>query len=182
MGVLGKNGRGLIEETGVEDDVDFIVGTFSKSLGSVGGFCTSRHPELELVRYSARPYIFTASPAPSIIASTRVALRKLQDGRALREHLQHSADRLYDALSNAGFKLGPHPGPVIAIHVDEPEQALVWWKQLLEQGIYVNLVLPPATPTGGALLRCSLSAAHTEAQVDRIQEALCGLRAAGGHA
>jgi len=176
MGVLGTNGRGLIEESGVEDAVDFIVGTFSKSLGSVGGFCTSRHPELELVRYSARSYIFTASPTPSVIASTRVALRKLRDGRDLREHLWHNANRLFDALGKAGFKLGPHPGPVIAIEMDDPNQGLIWWKKLLEQGIYVNLVLPPATPTGGALLRCSLSAAHSNAQVDRIQEALCGLR------
>jgi len=176
MGVLGETGRGLIEETGVEDAVDFIVGTFSKSLGSVGGFCTSRHPELELVRYNARPYIFTASPAPSIIASTRVALRILRDGRDLRKHLRHSANRLYKALGQAGFRLGPEPGPVIAIQMDQVEQALVWWKQLLEQGVYVNLVLPPATPTGGALLRCSLSAAHTDSQVDRIRDALCGLR------
>jgi 8-amino-7-oxononanoate synthase len=181
MGVLGETGRGLIEEAGVEDAVDFVVGTFSKSLGSVGGFCTSRHPELELVRYSARPYIFTASPAPSIIASTRVALRILRDGRDLREHLWRNAKRLYNGLEQAGFTLGPEPGPVIAMQMDNTEQALVWWRQLLEQGVYVNLVLPPATPTGGPLLRCSLSAAHTDAQVDRIQEALCGLRA-GDHA
>jgi 8-amino-7-oxononanoate synthase len=181
MGVLGETGRGLIEEAGVEDAVDFVVGTFSKSLGSVGGFCTSRHPELELVRYSARPYIFTASPAPSIIASTRVALRMLRDGRDLREHLWRNAKRLYNGLEQAGFTLGPEPGPVIAMQMDNTEQALVWWRQLLEQGVYVNLVLPPATPTGGPLLRCSLSAAHTDAQVDRIQEALCGLRA-GDHA
>ena len=70
---------------------------------------------------------------------------------------------------------------MIAMQMDNTEQALVWWRQLLEQGVYVNLVLPPATPTGGPLLRCSLSAAHTDAQVDRIQEALCGLRA-GDHA
>jgi 8-amino-7-oxononanoate synthase len=182
MGVLGETGRGLIEEAGVEDAVDFIVGTFSKSLGSVGGFCTSRHPELELVRYRARPYIFTASPAPSIIASTRVALRILRDGRELREHLWKSANRLYEGLKQDGFKLGPEPGPVIAIRVDDKEQALVWWRQLVQQGVYVNLVLPPATPTGGALLRCSLSAAHSDDQVDRIQEALHGLRAAGAPA
>jgi 8-amino-7-oxononanoate synthase len=181
MGVLGETGRGLIEETGVEDAVDFIVGTFSKSLGSVGGFCTSRHPELELLRYNARPYIFSASPAPSVIASTRVALKILHDGRELRKHLWKSANRLYEALEHAGFRLGPQPGPVIAIQVDQVEQALGWWKQLLELGVYVNLVLPPATPTGGALLRCSLSAAHSDAQVDRIRDALCGLRTADGH-
>ena len=178
LGVLGTNGRGLAEEAGVEDAVDFIVGTFSKSLGSVGGFCTSRHPQLEYMRYNARPYIFTASPAPSVIASTRVALQILRDGQDLRERLWRNANRLYSALQDAGLRLGPEPSPVIAIQVESTEQALVWWKQLLEQGVYVNLVLPPATPTGGALLRCSLSAAHTDAQIDQLQVALCGLRAA----
>jgi 8-amino-7-oxononanoate synthase len=176
LGVLGTNGRGLAEEAGVEDAVDFIVGTFSKSLGSVGGFCTSRHPQLEYMRYNARPYIFTASPAPSVIASTRVALQILRDGQDLRERLWRSANRLYSALQEAGFRLGPEPSPVIAIQVDSTEQALVWWKQLLEQGVYVNLVLPPATPTGGPLLRCSLSAAHTDAQIEQLKVALCGLR------
>ena len=74
LGVLGDNGRGLAEEAGVEDGVDFVVGTFSKSLGAIGGFCVSNHPELDLVRYANRPYIFTASSSPSIIASTRQAL------------------------------------------------------------------------------------------------------------
>ena len=75
FGVLGKHGRGLAEEAMVEDSVDFVIGTFSKSLGSIGGFCSSNHPELDLIRLSSRPYIFTASSAPSVIASTRAALK-----------------------------------------------------------------------------------------------------------
>lgn len=178
LGVLGATGRGLAEDLGVEAGVDFIVGTFSKSLGSVGGYCTSRHPELELLRYSARSYIFSASSAPSVVASTRVALQRLREGRHLRERLWANVNQLYGTLAAAGFRLGPEPSPVVAILMDSQEQALLWWQRLLEQGIYVNLVMPPATPTGGALLRCSLSAAHTEAQVGRIAEALVGLRAA----
>jgi 8-amino-7-oxononanoate synthase len=176
LGILGATGRGLTEESGLEDSVDFIVGTFSKSLGSVGGFCTSRHPQLELMRYSARPYVFTASLTPAVVASTRVALRLLRDRPHLRDRLWRNVDRLYLALSEAGFRLGPEPSPVIGIHVDGKEQALAWWMRLLEQGVYVNIVLPPATPTGGALLRCSLSAAHTDAQVNQIGEAFYGLR------
>jgi 8-amino-7-oxononanoate synthase len=84
VGVLGKQGRGLAEEAGVEDDVDFVVGTFSKSLGTIGGFCVSNHPQLELVRCVSRPYIFTASPSPSIIASTRAALKILRTRPELR--------------------------------------------------------------------------------------------------
>ena len=129
LGVLGATGRGLAEEAGVEEAVDFIVGTFSKSLGSVGGFCTSRHPELELIRYSARPYMFTASPIPSVVASTRVALRILRDRRDLRERLWNNVNRLYGTLQQAGFQLGPEPSPVIAIQVGSREQALIWWKR-----------------------------------------------------
>ncbi len=182
LGVLGATGRGLTEELGVEDAVDFIVGTFSKSLGAVGGFCTSRHPELELMRYSARSYIFSASLVPSVVASTRVALRILRERQDLRERLWGNVNHLYHALSTAGFRLGPEPSPVIAMMVESKDQALVWWRRLLEQGVYVNVVLPPATPTGGALLRCSLSAAHTEDQVERIREALCGLGATDARA
>jgi 8-amino-7-oxononanoate synthase len=175
VGVLGATGRGLAQQAGVEDAVDFVVGTFSKSLGSVGGFCVSRHPELDLVRYKARSYVFTASLAPSVVASTRVALRILEAGHTLREQLWRNANRLYQSLEQAGCRLGPHPGPVVAIEVDSKEQALMWWRRLLDQGVYVNLVLPPATPTGTCLLRCSLSAAHSVAQVDHIAEAMTAL-------
>jgi len=175
LGVLGANGRGLAEAAGVEQDVDFIVGTFSKSLGSVGGFCTSRHPQLDLVRYAIRAYIFTASMAPSVIASTRAALSQLQDRPTLRRRLWRNVEQLYPPLKAAGFRLGPQPGPVVAVEVGSQRQALTWWRQLLAAGVYVNLVLPPATPSGRCLLRCSLSAAHSPEQVGRIRDAFLAL-------
>ncbi len=176
MGVMGKTGRGLAEELGVEDDVDFIVGTFSKSLGSVGGYCVSKHPELELVRYAIRPYIFTASLAPSVIASTRKALEIIETRLELRTRLWDNARRLYDGLKGMGFKTGPTASPVVAVEAGEMEQAVSWWNRLMENGVYVNLVLPPATPTNICLLRCSMSAAHTPEQVDRILDAYATLR------
>ena len=182
LGVLGATGRGLCQEGGVEDDVDLVVGTFSKSLGSVGGFCVSRHPELDLMRYAVRSYIFTASPAPSVIASTRVALRILREGAELRERLWRNVHHLYDGLAGAGFRLGPQPSPVVAVEVGSQEQALVWWHDLLAQGVYVNLVLPPATPSGTCLLRCSLSAAHSPEQVAAILAAFLALRPIAGEA
>jgi 8-amino-7-oxononanoate synthase len=175
MGVFGTRGRGLAEALGVDDNVDFIVGTFSKSLGSVGGFCVSNRPELELIRMAARSYIFTASPTPSVVASTRAALRLIHDHPELRERLWNNSRRLYDALSRAGFRLGPQPGPVVAVFVDDPTRAVAWWHQLLEQGVYVNLVIPPATPSTSCLLRCSISAAHTTEQVNQIAEAFVSL-------
>ncbi|QSV46802.1 serine palmitoyltransferase [Geobacter benzoatilyticus] len=168
LGVLGKKGRGLVEEDGCMGDVDFIVGTFSKSLGAIGGFCVSNHPELDLVRYASRSYLFTASPSPATIASVRQALQALAAGADLRERLWANARKLYEGLSELGYRLGPEPTPVVAVYMGSKEETLACWKELLDNGIYVNLVLPPAAPEGKSLLRCSVSAAHTEEQVKRI--------------
>ncbi len=175
LGVLGENGRGLAEEAGVEEDVDFIVGTFSKSLGAIGGYCASNHTELEIIRYANRPYVFTASPSPSIIASTRKALAALRAQPELRQRLWENANRLYQHFKDLGLRVGPEPSPIVAVRLDNKEDAIQKWCQLLDQGIYVNLVLPPATPDGGALLRCSMSADHSPEQVDRIMDAFDGV-------
>jgi len=175
MGVLGQMGRGLAEEADCLDDVDFIVGTFSKSLGTIGGFCVSNHPELELVRYASRSYIFTASPSPATIASVRQALQLLASGTDLRERLWRNTHQLYQGLAELGFKLGPEPTPVVAIYMGSKEETLFGWKYLLDHGVYVNLVLPPAAPDGTSLLRCSVSAAHTPEQIERLLTAFKGL-------
>jgi 8-amino-7-oxononanoate synthase len=171
LGVLGKNGRGMAEEAGVERDVDFVIGTFSKSLGAIGGYCASDHPELDLIRYANRPYVFTASASPSIIASTRKALGIIISQPQLRCRLWDNAHRLYNRLSDLGLRLGPEPSPIIAVRFDQREQAFAVWSRLIERGVYVNLVLPPATPDGSSLLRCSVSAGHTPEQIDAIGNA-----------
>ncbi|WNM60386.1 serine palmitoyltransferase [Candidatus Nitrospira neomarina] len=168
LGVLGQHGRGLAEETGVEQDVDCIVGTFSKSLGSTGGFGVSFHPEFELIRYTSRPYIFTASPCPSVVASTRATICIIQTHPELRQHLWDNSRNLYEGLTKSGYRLGAEVGPIIAAMVPNKELALAMWQQLLENGIYVNLMIPPATPNGECLLRCSVSAAHTHTQIEKI--------------
>ena len=175
LGVLGQNGRGLAEEAGVEDSVDFVIGTFSKSLGAIGGFCSSNHPELNLMRYASRPYVFTASSSPSTIASTRTALRVMRAKPELKHQLWHNANLLYSRLHGLDFNVGPEASPIIAVQYTNVKDALVIWNGLLELGIYVNMVLPPATPDGGALLRCSLSAAHTTAQIEKIGDAFASL-------
>jgi 8-amino-7-oxononanoate synthase len=177
LGVLGQKGRGLVEEVGCLDEVDFIVGTFSKSLGTIGGFCVSNHPELDLVRYASRSYIFTASPSPATIASVRQALQLLAAGSELRERLWQNARHLYDGLAQLGFTLGPEPTPVVAVYMESKEATLFGWKKLLEQGVYVNLVLPPAAPEGKSLLRCSVSAVHTHEQINHIIKAFSAMSA-----
>jgi len=176
LGVLGAQGRGLAEEAGVETAVDFVIGTFSKSLGTIGGFCVSDHPELELVRYACRPYVFTASPAPSVVASARAALAALRTGPELRRRLWDNARQLYGRLRDLGLALGPEVSPIVAVLMASPEQGVAVWRGLLERGVYVNLVLPPAAPNGGCLLRCSISAAHTSAQIEVVVEAFRATR------
>ena len=174
LGVLGE--RGLVEIANEHDSVDFITGTFSKSLGATGGFCVSDLPELDLIRISSRPYVFTASMCPSVIASTRAALAQLRKRPELRDDLWRNANRLYEHLQSLGYELGPHPSPVIAAMVSDIEEALALWTGLLKRGVYVNLVFPPATPKTCYLLRCSVSAAHSTAQIDRICDAFSDSR------
>ena len=170
MGVLGPTGRGLAEEAGVEEDVDFIVGTFSKSLGSVGGFCVSDVDDFDLLRVVSRPYMFTASLPPSVIASTLQALDRLQAEPGLRTRLMHNAKRLYDGLNTLGFTTGPVANPIVAVAMPDKECAIAFWNALLNGGVYLNLALPPATPNNTPLLRSSISAAHTNEQIDRAVE------------
>jgi 8-amino-7-oxononanoate synthase len=176
LGMLGEHGRGVAEAAGVEDDVDFVVGTFSKSLGATGGYCVSNHPELEAIRFAIRSYIFTASPSPSVIASTRVALRLMQERPQLRTRLWENAHRLYDGLKQLGFAVSPEVSPVVAVTIKERDRAITWWNELMQRGAYVNLVMPPASPTTDSLLRCSVSAAHSHEQIDRIIDAFASLQ------
>lgn len=173
FGLFGERGLGICEELGLLDQVDFIVGTFSKSLGGVGGFCVSRHPELELIRMASRPYIFTASPPPGVIAATRCALDRVLEGHDLRAKLWHHVDRLYAELERLGYRIGSKtPGPVAALVFSERDEAKAHWQGLLDAGVYTNLMIPPATPSGTNIVRISLSAAHSDQEISHIIEAL----------
>jgi 8-amino-7-oxononanoate synthase len=176
LGVYGDRGCGVAEAQGVMNDVDFFVGTFSKSLGAMGGFCVSPHAELELIRYVSRPFIFTASSSPSIIASTHEALRQLKTRPELRETLWRNATRLYQGLKAHGFVLGPDLSPVVAVRLGKKELALPFWHRLLKKGVYTNLMIPPASPDQHSYIRCSVSAAHTDQQVGQIIDAFASLK------
>ncbi|MEP4486571.1 MAG: aminotransferase class I/II-fold pyridoxal phosphate-dependent enzyme [Halioglobus sp.] len=179
MGVLGDSGRGAAQAAGVESDVDFIVGTFSKSLGSVGGFCVSPHAELEHIRFCINAYIFTASSSPSVIASTREALRIISSEPERRTQLWQNSNQLYDGLKSLGLKVGPSASPVVAIEFGDHAKTIACWQGLMERGVYVNLVVPPASPSSNFLLRNSVSAAHTPQQIDTIIAAYASLKDSG---
>ncbi|MBV9842969.1 MAG: aminotransferase class I/II-fold pyridoxal phosphate-dependent enzyme [Sphingomonadaceae bacterium] len=170
MGFFGGHGRGVYEEQGVEDQVDFVVGTFSKSVGTVGGFCVSNHPKFEVLRLVCRPYVFTASLPPSVVATAATSIRKLMHAGAKRAHLWENSRRLHQGLRELGFTLGTQEAQsaIIAVVLPSQEQAVSLWQGLLERGLYVNLARPPATPAGMFLLRCSLCAEHSSEQVGEI--------------
>ena len=170
MGFIGEHGRGVAEAQGVIDDVDFIIGTFSKSVGTVGGFCVSNHPKFEILRLVCRPYVFTASLPPSVVATAATSIRKLKSAAAKREHLWENSKRLHAGLKALGFTLGTQEpqSAIIAVIMPDLEKGAAMWEALLHQGLYVNLARPPATPAGMTLLRCSLCSEHSEEQVGEI--------------
>ena len=170
MGFFGPNGRGVFEEAGVEGQIDFVVGTFSKSVGTVGGFVVSNHPKFDVLRLVCRPYVFTASLPPSVVATAATSIRKLKFAGNKRQHLWENSRRLHKGLRDLGFDLATPEAQsaIIAILLPDQDRTVRMWQALLEAGVYVNMARPPATPAGMYLLRCSLCADHTEEQVTRI--------------
>lgn len=173
MGFFGPHGRGVFEEQGVADQVDFVVGTFSKSVGTVGGFVVSNHPKFEVLRLVCRPYVFTASLPPSVVATAATSIRKLMHAGNKRQHLWENSRRLHQGLRDLGFTLGTETAQsaIIAVVIERQDQAIAMWQALLEGGVYVNFARPPATPAGTFLLRCSLCAEHSAAEVEQILQA-----------
>jgi 7-keto-8-aminopelargonate synthetase-like enzyme len=170
MGFIGPNGRGVAEEQGVLDQVDFVIGTFSKSVGTVGGFCVSNHPKFEILRLVCRPYVFTASLPPSVVATAATSIRKLKDSADKRAHLWDNSRELHRGLKALGFQLGTQSpeSAIISVIMPDLTRGAAMWEALLGEGLYVNLARPPATPANMTLLRCSLCAEHTAEQVQTI--------------
>ena len=170
MGFIGEHGRGVAEAQGCLEDVDFVIGTFSKSVGTVGGFCVSNHPKFEIMRLVCRPYVFTASLPPSVVATACTSIRKLMHAGDKRAHLWENSKVLHKGLTDAGFKLGTDEpqSAIISVIMPDLERGAAMWEALLQQGLYVNLARPPATPANMTLLRCSLCAEHTAEQVQKI--------------
>ena len=171
LGTYGAQGRGCAEAEGVLEEVDFVAGTFSKSLATIGGFCVSRHAVFDRLRPLMRAYTFTASATPADVAVATAAVPRARDGHALREALHARAARLHGGLTELGFELCAPPSPIIAVRVGSDLEGLFAWTNLLEGGVYANLAVPPATPKGACLIRLSVSAAHTDEDVTRILDA-----------
>jgi len=172
MGFFGEHGRGVYEAAGVADDVDFVVGTFSKSVGTVGGFCVSNHPKFEILRLVCRPYTFTASLPPAVVACAASSIRKLMHAGDKRARLWDMTRKLHGGLKARGFRLATDTpeSAIVSVLMPDQETTVRMWQAMIELGVYVNMSRPPATPTGVFLLRCSLCAEHSAEQLDTVLE------------
>jgi len=170
LGVIGEGGRGTASHFGLEDKVDVIMGTFSKSLASLGGYMAASELVCDYVRHNSRPFIFSASIPPSSCAAALAALRLLEEHPELPQRLSALASYARAGLKARGLRIIESETPIIPIYTYEMEHTLVSAKRLYDAGVYVNPVLPPAAAPGECLLRVSCMATHTEALLDEAMD------------
>lgn len=171
IGVFGANGRGVAEHFGVEDDVDLIMGTFSKSLASVGGFIAGDERVINWVKHRARSLMFSAAAPPASVASVIKALEIIEREPERRERLWENTHFMAEGLRTLGFDTGDSSSPIIPVLAGEDTLAFVMAKRLQEEGVFVNPIVSPAVPPGRAMLRTSYMATHTREHLERALEA-----------
>ncbi|MBR1659823.1 MAG: pyridoxal phosphate-dependent aminotransferase family protein, partial [Oscillospiraceae bacterium] len=172
LGILGEGGRGTANHFGVEDQVDIITGTFSKSLVSLGGFAAANVTVVEYIRCNSRPYMFAASIPPAQIAVATAALDHLRAHPELPAHLKELTQYMRTKLKENGVKCIDNEVPIIPIYTYEPIPTLTMQKELYERGVYVNATIPPACAPGECLLRCSLMATLTKELIDEAVDVI----------
>jgi 7-keto-8-aminopelargonate synthetase-like enzyme len=171
IGVLGKTGRGTAEHFGLEEEVDLIMGTYSKSLASIGGFIAGSEPVIHYIKHFARPLIFSASPPPASVAAVSAAVDIIENEPQRIERLWKNTRKMLKGFKGLGFQVGPSETPIIPIIVGDNEVAFKMAMMLQEEGVFANVAVSPAVPDGRALIRTSYMATHTEEQLDKVLSA-----------
>ena len=180
IGVLGKTGRGTVEHFGLEQEVDIIMGSFSKSLASIGGFVAGAEYIIHYLKHNARPLMFTAALPASNTAGVLAALEVLQSEPERRAALWENARRMASGLKSLGFDIGPSQTPIIPVLIGPLEKTLVVWRKLFDAGVFTNPVAPPAVPPSQCRLRTSVMATHTAEQIDFALGAFAKIAKAAG--
>jgi 8-amino-7-oxononanoate synthase len=175
VGVLGPNGDGTAAHFGLVDEVDLIVGTFSKSLASIGGFVAGSESVIHFLRHHSRPLIFTAALPPSNTAGVLEALHILKSEPWRRDQLWVNARRLQEGLRSVGFDIGPTETPIVPVLIGPLEKTFLFWRKLFDAGVFTNPVVPPAVPPSQCRLRTSLMATHAPEQIDQALETFARL-------
>ncbi len=166
LGVLGPRGDGTGAHFGMQQDVDIIAGTFSKSLASVGGFLAAEESVIHFLKHHSRPFIFTASLPPANTAGVLAALEVMQQEPERRDALWQNAVRLQEGFRAIGFDIGPTQSPIVPVLVGELDKTFLFWRKLFDAGVFTNPVCPPAVPANQCRLRTSVMATHTDDQID----------------
>ncbi|HEY6110680.1 MAG TPA: pyridoxal phosphate-dependent aminotransferase family protein [Gemmatimonadales bacterium] len=167
VGVLGPKGDGTAAHFGLTEEVDLIVGTFSKSLASIGGFAAGDETVIHYLKHHSRPLIFTAALPPANTAGVLAALHVLQRDPERRDRLWVNTRRLQQGLRGLGFDIGPTETPIVPVLIGPLEKTFLFWRKLFDAGVFTNPVVPPAVPPSQCRLRTSLMATHTFEQIDR---------------
>ena len=175
VGVLGPKGDGTAAHFGLTDEVDVMVGTFSKSLASIGGFVAASESIIHYLKHNSRPLIFTAALPPANTAGVLAALEVLIAEPERRVRLWENTTRLREGLQGLGFDLGNTQTPIIPVLIGTLERTFLFWRKLFDAGVFTNPVVPPAVPAAECRLRTSLMASHTPDQIDFAVEAFATL-------
>ncbi len=168
IGVLGENGRGTAEHFHLEDKVDLVMGTFSKSLASLGGFIVGDEEIIHYLKHHSRALIFSASPPPAAVAAVRAALQILKSEPERRIRLWEITKRMHSEFKEMGFNIGSTQTPIVPIIIGDDMKTFAFWKSLTEAGLFTNPIISPAVPPGQALIRTSYTATHTDDQLDKV--------------
>jgi len=168
IGVLGQNGRGACEHFGVLDDVDIIMGTFSKAFASLGGFVVAEEAVITHVKHTARALIFSASMTPASVASAQFSLEAIRNEPERRERLWAITRRILEGFKKIGLDVGESETPVVPVIIGPDEMCFAFWKMLYANRVFANPVISPATPPGRALIRTSYMATHTDEDIDIV--------------
>ena len=168
VGVMGKNGRGTSEHFGVEDDVDLVMGTFSKSFASLGGFVSGKKKIISYIKHFARSLIFSASITPASVATALATLDIIDTEPEIRERLWQITEKMKSGFQAMGYDTGNTETPIIPVVIGDFDKTIMLWKFLREEGIFTNPVIYPAVPKGQTLIRTSYSATHTDEELDTV--------------
>ncbi len=168
IGVMGKNGRGTAEHFGVEDEIDIVMGTFSKSFASLGGFVAGKQKVISYIKHFARSLIFSASITPASVATVLASLEIIETEPERRQRLWEITKKMKSGFEAMGYNTGQTETPIIPVIVGDDEVAFMLWKLLREDGVFTNPVIYPAVPKGQSLIRTSYSATHTEQELDEV--------------
>jgi len=168
VGVLGDNGRGTAEHFHLQDKVDIIMGTFSKSFASIGGYIAASEEIIHFIKHYSRPLIFSASPPPAAVAAVLATLEIMQEEPERRTRLWEISRRMHKEFTTMGFDLGTSETPIIPIYIRDQERTFKFWKMLTDEGLFTNPVIPPAVAANQSLIRTSYTATHTDDQLDKV--------------